>query len=83
MAKFLIKDSKGEPSVTMTAFVTGFLVVNAKLLLSGVTVAGITVTAFTGTEYAAALSALGAIYVMRRNFGNTSTKKDDGDGKEG
>lgn len=35
--KLLIKDSAGKPSVTMTAFVTGFVVVNAKLLLSGVT----------------------------------------------
>jgi len=82
MAKFLIKDSDGKPSVTMTAFVAGFIVVNAKLLLSGVTVAGITVTAFTGGEYAAALSALGAVYVMRRNFGNTSSNKDTSSGKE-
>lgn len=41
MAKFLIKDSDCKPSVTMTAFVIGFLVVNAKLLLSGVTIAGL------------------------------------------
>lgn len=67
----LIKDSSGKPSVTMTAFVTGFLVVNAKLLLSGITIVGFKMAAFTGGEYAAALSALGAIYVMRRNFGNT------------
>lgn len=70
MNRILIKDSDGKPSVTMSAFVTGFIVVNAKLLLSGVTIAGFTMTAFTGGEYAAALSALGAIYVMRRNFGN-------------
>jgi hypothetical protein len=75
--KILIKDSSGKPSATMTAFVTGFLVVNAKLLLSGITLAGYTMAAFTGGEYAAALSALGGIYVMRRNFGNENK-----DGKE-
>jgi len=67
MNNFLIKDSDGKPSVTMTAFVTGFIVVNAKLLLSGVTIAGYTMTAFTGGEYAAAIGALGAVYVMRRS----------------
>jgi len=75
--KLLIKDSGGKPSVTMTAFVTGFVVVNAKLLLSGVTLAGYTMAAFTGGEYAAAVGALGAVYVLRRNTGNENK-----DGKE-
>lgn len=78
---FLIKDSDGKPSVTMTAFVTGFLVVNAKLLLSGVTIAGFTITAFTGGEYAAAIGALGAIYVMRRTKNKEVTKESES-GKE-
>ena len=73
--KLLIKDSGGKPSVTMTAFVTGFIVVNAKLLLSGVTIAGFTMTAFTGGEYAAAVGALGAVYVMRRSTGNEQPKE--------
>lgn len=75
--KLLIKDSGGKPSVTMTAFVTGFVVVNAKLLLSGVTLAGYTMAAFTGGEYAAAVGALGAVYVLRR-----SSEKENKDGKE-
>lgn len=75
--KLLIKDSAGKPSVTMTAFVTGFVVVNAKLLLSGVTLAGYTMAAFTGGEYAAAVGALGAVYVLRRN-----SEKENKDGKE-
>jgi hypothetical protein len=75
--KLLIKDSGGKPSVTMTAFVTGFVVVNAKLLLSGVTLAGYTMAAFTGGEYAAAVGALGAVYVLRRN-----SEKENKDGKE-
>lgn len=76
--KILIKDSDGKPSVTMSAFVTGFIVVNAKLLLSGITIAGYTMTAFTGGEYAAAVGALGAVYVMRRSAG----QKDSASGKE-
>jgi hypothetical protein len=74
--KLLIKDSSGKPSATMTAFVMGFMVVNVKLLISGLTIAGYTMAAFGGGDYAAALSALGGIYVMRRNFGN-SEKNDE------
>ena len=64
---FLIKDSSGKPSVTMTAFVTGFAVVNAKLIGSGMTIGSLTLAPFSGVEYAAAMAALGAIYVMRRS----------------
>lgn len=67
MNKFLLKDSSGKKSATMTAFVVGFVVVNAKLVLSGMTIGGLELAPFTGTEYAAAVSALGAIYVLRRN----------------
>jgi hypothetical protein len=74
--KLLIKDSVGKPSVTMTAFVTGFIVVNAKLLMSGVTVAGYTMAAFTGGEYSAAIGALGAVYVLRRSTGNEKPKQE-------
>jgi hypothetical protein len=64
--KFLIKNSDGKKSVTMTAFVLGVVVVNLKLILSGLTIGGLTITPFSGVEYAAALTALGAVYVLRR-----------------
>ena len=72
----LIKDSSGKKSVTMTSFVIGFIVVNVKLLLSGATVAGFSMAAFSGTEYAAAIVALGGVYTLRRNFGNGSNESE-------
>lgn len=66
-SKFLLTDTKGNKSSTLTAFVLGFVVVNAKLLASGLEVGGYKMEAFTGTEYAAAVAALGAIYVLRRS----------------
>jgi len=75
LGKLLIKDSSGKPSVTMTAFVLGFIAVNAKLLLAGVTIAGYTMTPFTGGEYAAAIGSLGSIYLLRRE--NIFGKKDN------
>lgn len=66
LRKLLVKNSDGKPSTTTTAFVLGFVVVNLKLIISGMTVAGFTMSAFSGGEYAAAIGALGAIYVMRR-----------------
>ena len=77
MEKFLIKDSSGKKSVTMTAFVLGFVVVNAKLLLSGLSVGALTFGLFSGTEYGIAVSALGAIYILRRNTGKETEENND------
>ena len=76
MSKILIKDSAGKPSATMTAFCFGFVVVNLKLLLSGMEIMSYKMAAFTGGEYAAAIAALGSIYVLRRNFGDPSGNKE-------
>ncbi|MDX1471017.1 MAG: hypothetical protein R3213_05940 [Flavobacteriaceae bacterium] len=64
---FLIKDTSGNKSLTATSFLVGFLVANVKLLLGGVTVAGFTMSPFSGVEYAAVVGSLGTIYSMRRN----------------
>lgn len=74
--KLLIKDSDGKPSVTMTAFVTGFITVNLKLLAAGLTIGSYTMSAFSGVDYSAAVAALGAVYVMRRSTGAQSQKEE-------
>ncbi|HLD91724.1 MAG TPA: hypothetical protein VI911_12055 [Patescibacteria group bacterium] len=68
----LIKDSKGDPSVTMTAFVLGFIVVCIKLLLSGLTIKGFSFAVFTGVDFSASVCALGGVYVLRRNTDPTN-----------
>jgi len=73
--KILIKDSAGKPSVTMTAFVTGFITVNLKLLASGLAIGSYKMSTFTGVDYSAAVAALGAIYVMRRATGSPDEEK--------
>lgn len=73
--KFLITDQNGNKSTTLTAFVLGFIVVNAKLLISGLTIGGYTMANFTGVDYSAAIAALGAVYVMRRSTEGTAEKK--------
>ena len=67
----LLKDTNGNKSITMTAFVIGFIVVNAKLILSGMTLWGVVLAPFTGVEYGASLAALGGIYILRRKGDNT------------
>jgi len=67
LRKILLKNSDGKPCVVTTMFVFGFAVVNFKLLTAGLAVTDkFTLTAFTGSEYALAIGALGAIYVLRR-----------------
>ena len=66
MNKFFMTDSGGNKSATLTAFAIGFIVVNVKLILSGMTIGGITLAPFSGSEYAMAIGSLGAIYTLRR-----------------
>lgn len=64
-----LKDTKtGKPSYTLTAFVIGFAIVNIKLLLSGVEIMDkFKMSEFSGVDYAAAIAALGSVYVLRKN----------------
>jgi hypothetical protein len=63
-----IKDPKtGLPSVTLTTYVVGFAVCVVKLLLSGMVAGEFQFGAFGGTDFAAAVGALGAIYAARKH----------------
>jgi uncharacterized YccA/Bax inhibitor family protein len=62
-----LKDSDGNPSVTVTAFVMGFIVACVKLLIAGHTIYGVQFGEFTGGEFAAVVGALGTIYALRRS----------------
>jgi hypothetical protein len=65
--KFLINTSKGEKSLTATAFLVGFLVCMLKLLLSGVVIGDVQLGVFSGVEAAAVLGALGVVYKLRQD----------------
>lgn len=67
LTSFLVTDSDGKKSLTATAFILGFAVCNLKLVFSGMEFGDFTLSPFSGTEYAAAVAALGAIYVLRRS----------------
>jgi hypothetical protein len=65
--KELFLNKEGKYSLTAVAFGVGFLICNVKLLLSGVTLGSLKLGAFSGGDYAAAVAALGAVYVLRRH----------------
>jgi hypothetical protein len=68
-----IRDPKtGEKSVTLTAFITGFGVATLKLLLSGVALGSVSLSPFTGSDYALVVGAVGAIYWARKNTDSKS-----------
>lgn len=67
MDKFLITDTEGDKSLTATAFLVGFIIVNLKLILSGLTINDYTFSEFSGTDYGLALGSLGTIYLLRRH----------------
>lgn len=74
MRKYFIKDSNGRASITTTAFFLGFIIVNAKLLLSNSFIFGLQFSEFTGSEYAMAIGALGGVYLLRKNRPETEGK---------
>ena len=51
--------------------------INAKLLLSGTTVGSVVLSPFSGGEYAAAIAALGGVYVLRRQGGKNEESKEN------
>ena len=75
----MIRDSSGRKSLTATAFIIGFIVVNLKLLLSSMTFLHYTSSTFTGIEYAAAIGGLSALYIGRRNFGTPNSEGENED----
>lgn len=74
--KFLITDIKtGAPSYTLSVFLYGFVIVALKLIFSGIQITeNIKLAEFSGVDFAAAIGALGSIYVLRKN---TSIKPED------
>ena len=71
--KLLVTDTSGKKSLTATAFIVGFAIVNLKLLLAGSAFGSVVLSPFSGGEYAAAVAALGTVYVLRRQKDSKET----------
>jgi hypothetical protein len=66
-----LKDpNSGQKSVTLTAFVTGFLVCLFKLVFSGVAIGNFKLAIFTGIDFASAITALGGVYSLKTHVDN-------------
>jgi hypothetical protein len=76
--KLWLKDPKtGKESVTLSMFVYGFGIATIKLLLAGIEIYDkIKMSEFSGTDYAAVLAALGAVYTIRKNKSIKSEKEE-------
>ena len=76
--KLIIKNQKtNKPSYTTTMVVVGFGVINLKLLLSGMEIMDkVKMSEFSGVEYAAALSAIGGIYLWNKKVKNAYNEGD-------
>jgi hypothetical protein len=67
----------GRPSYTATMVVVGFLIINLKLLLSGIQITEkIKMSDFTGIDYSACLTALGGIHIFNKSKSNTDTSEE-------
>ena len=67
MRMYMKDPGSGRDSVTLTAFIVGFAVCLVKLALSGMIIAGIKFSLFSGVDFAAAVGSLGMIYGYRKS----------------
>jgi hypothetical protein len=76
---FILKNKAGEPSYSRTMVFFGFLVINIKLLLSGININNkFKMSDFSGTEYGIALAAISALHVGNKKLnGPQSDNKED------
>jgi hypothetical protein len=67
--KVWLKDPKTKkPSVTLTLMVVGFMLAAVKMFISGMTISSFTLDKFSGTDFAAAVGALGIVYAWRKQM---------------
>jgi hypothetical protein len=59
-----------QPSVTVTAFVLGFLTCLIKLIASGLAIGSVKIAIFSGVDFAAAITALGGVYGLNKHVDN-------------
>lgn len=71
MEQFFLKRN-GVPSTTRTAFFVGFVVCLLKLVFSGLELGSIKLEPFTGSDFAMAIGALGAVYSLDKKVNDGS-----------
>ena len=74
MEEKMLKNSDGNKSLTTTLLIVGAIVMNAKLILSQVTLWGMTFEHFTASDYGIGLTALSGLYLGRRFTMNQENK---------
>jgi hypothetical protein len=77
-SKLVLNNLKtGKPSYTVTMLVFGFMVINFKLLVSGIDIMGkVKMSSFSGTDYAASLAALAAMHIGNKKITSDIISKD-------
>jgi hypothetical protein len=77
---WLTDPDTGKKSVTVTLLIWGFLICTTRLLLSDIKIGIIHLGAFSGSDFALAVGAVGAIYAARKHSDNlkpNQTKNED------
>ena len=65
----------GVTSYTTTAFVLGTIIINFKLLFSGISFNEFKMQLFSGSDYAQAMASLAALYVSNKHITNIQINK--------
>jgi hypothetical protein len=75
ISSLLLTNKKGDPSYSRTMVAIAFVVINIKLIFSGLQVGTfLTFSPFSGIDYAAALTAIAALHVSNKAVTKDNTK---------
>lgn len=74
---FVLKNKQGLPSYSTSIVVYSFLIINMKLIFSGISITEhIQLSPFSGIDYAAALAAISALHVGNKKLNSPQDKED-------
>lgn len=66
MNLYLKDPNTGKPSAPLTMFIIGMVISCLKLAVAGMMIKGFSMSPFTGVDFAAAVGALGTVYVLHK-----------------
>lgn len=70
----IIDDTTGKLSYSRTMVLVGFLVVNAKLIFSGINILDkFKISDFSGVDYGASIAALSGLHIFNKQINNQNT----------
>lgn len=76
LSKLIIKNAEtSKPSYTTTAFISGFLLISLKLIVSGLTIRGYKMSDVSVSDWSMGVAALSSMWIANKHVNNIQLNK--------